>query len=81
LRIIFAMAEYRKGDAEAAQVEMARARKTIQAESQAGGQRGDAGVGFWYDWAFARILMQEAGALMNLNAAVGATTKHTKHTK
>ena len=67
LRILFAMAEYRKGNANEARSELAKARRTIRANSQVLRQRGNAGTGFWYDWAFARILLAEAEMLTGEN--------------
>jgi tetratricopeptide (TPR) repeat protein len=63
LRLILAMADFQMGDIEKAKSELAKARKTIQASPQTL-QRGNGQLGYWYDWAFARVLLREAEALM-----------------
>jgi hypothetical protein len=57
------MADFQMGDIEKAKSELAKARKTIQASPQTL-QRGNGQLGYWYDWAFARVLLREAEALM-----------------
>jgi hypothetical protein len=62
-RVILAMAEWRLGNSEDAQRELAGGRTRIEAEFKNGLFRGDAPEGFWFDWVFARILLVEAERL------------------
>ena len=63
LQIILAMSNYRLGKVTEARGELAQAGKTIQAVIQMR-SHGDNGVGYWYDWSFAGILLREATTLM-----------------
>ena len=62
-RVILAMAEWRLGNPGDAQRELASGRTRIEAEFKNGLFRGDAPEGFWFDWVFARILLDEAERL------------------
>jgi hypothetical protein len=41
----------------------------VEAKFQTGLDHGRAGVGYWFDWVFARHLLQEATALIEGNSA------------
>jgi hypothetical protein len=65
LRVILAMSCYRSGQTDEARSQLAQAREIIEDKFQRGLERGDNTMGFWYDWAFARILLQEATAMID----------------
>jgi hypothetical protein len=67
-KVILAMARYRLGRADEAQVQLAEARETIENRFRTGLDRGSGVQGFWFDWVFGRILLQEATSLMNPSA-------------
>jgi len=62
LRLISAMAKFQNEQISEARSELVRAREVIEAKFSSDSYAGDAGQGFWYDWAFARILEREAVA-------------------
>ncbi|MBN2162888.1 MAG: serine/threonine protein kinase [Pontiellaceae bacterium] len=62
--IVQAMAEYRQGEAGLAQRNLLFGRATIEAEFAQGLKEGNEESGYWYDWLIARLLLQEAEALM-----------------
>jgi serine/threonine protein kinase len=62
--VIQAMARYQLGEKELANLDLAKSRELINAEFKKGLGEGDGGVGFWYDWLFARILLREAELLI-----------------
>ncbi len=63
-RTILAMAYYRLGRAAEATDEWAKAQAILDERSQGGLTAGSPTQGFWFDWAFARILMREATTLL-----------------
>jgi serine/threonine protein kinase len=65
LRVILAMSCYRSGQTDEARSQLAQAREIIEDKFQRGLERGDNTMGSWYDWAFARILLQEATAMID----------------
>ncbi|HZI32455.1 MAG TPA: protein kinase, partial [Candidatus Binatia bacterium] len=75
LRLILAMAKFRMGNIKEAQSELTQARKIVQASPQVL-QRGNGQIGYWYDWAFARILLREAEAL--IEGGSGAASAQTQ---
>jgi hypothetical protein len=64
IRIILAMCNFRTGQTKTAGIELAQAREAINLKFQQNLNRGDGGVGYWYDWAFARVLLREAEGLI-----------------
>jgi len=58
--ILLAMADQRRGRTEDARAELSQGRELVDAKFKAGLERGDGELGFWFDWVFARILLQEA---------------------
>jgi serine/threonine protein kinase len=60
-----AMAYYHQGQTDEACAELAQARLLVDMKFKSGLDRGRAGYGFWFDWVYARQLVQEAGALVN----------------
>jgi len=64
-----AMAYYHQGQTSEACSELAQARQLIDAKFKSGLDRGRAGYGFWFDWVYARQLVQEAGAMVNCDGA------------
>jgi tetratricopeptide (TPR) repeat protein len=63
--ILLAMADQRRGRTEDARAELSQGRELVDAKFKAGLERGDGELGFWFDWVFARILLQEAERGMN----------------
>ena len=72
IRIIFAMCNSRTGQTNTARIELAKARDTIDLKFQLNLERGDARMGLWYDWLFARILLREANALIESSSRVNS---------
>jgi eukaryotic-like serine/threonine-protein kinase len=65
LQLVRAMTDYQLGKNETARTELALARRQIVNHFNADWEVGDGGKGFWFDWLFARILLDEATALIN----------------
>jgi hypothetical protein len=63
-RIILAMADWKLGRHAEAESELAQGRTIIEAKFAGDLGRGDARQGYWWDWVYARILMQEAAGLI-----------------
>ena len=64
-----AMAYYHQGQTGEACAELAQARQLIDVKFKSGLDRGRPGYGFWFDWVYARQVVQEAGALVNCDGA------------
>ena len=64
LRIILAMSFYQSGQKDEARSQLARGREVVESKFKRGLDRGNGSLGSWYDWVFARILLREAGALI-----------------
>jgi serine/threonine protein kinase len=62
--IIQAIACDQLNEREEARSELAQGRKLVEAEFAGALQEGSGASGFWYDWLFARILLREAGGLI-----------------
>jgi len=62
-QIILAMSNFRLGKNTEAFSELAQGRETIENEFQGGLERGDGEQGFWFDWVFGRIILNEAEKL------------------
>ncbi len=63
-RVILAMALHRLGRGGEALAELNASREIIEAKSRGRVDRGTPVQGFWFDWAFARILLREGAALI-----------------
>ncbi len=63
--VILAMASWKMHDFSVADSEYRLGRSAIEAKFTAGMDRGGAINGFWFDWLFARVLMQEAQGLFD----------------
>jgi serine/threonine protein kinase len=63
-----AMAYYQNGQTNEAGSELALGRQIIEAKFKSGLDRGKAGAGFWFDWIYARHLLQEATAMIGTDA-------------
>jgi hypothetical protein len=74
-RIIMAMSLHQLGQADDARLQLAKARNPIDQKFKNGLERGNAGLGMWYDWVFARILLREAEALIGGGSRVDAAPK------
>ncbi len=61
--LILAMSCYRSDDSEA-QDHLNQGRAMVEAKFRAGPDRGAPGIGMWYDWLFARVLLREAEGLI-----------------
>jgi hypothetical protein len=59
-KLILAMASFQVGRASEARVELAAAREIMAEHERARADRGSPIQGFWFDWAFARVLSREA---------------------
>ncbi len=64
IQLILAMADFQQGKSDAARTELAQAQGHIENEFKKGMQIGAGGEGFWFDWIFARIMQDEAMALI-----------------
>lgn len=64
VRLILAMASCRNGQLAEAREQLTEGRQLVEREFQSGLDRGMPGVGMWYDWVFARILLGEATKLV-----------------
>jgi serine/threonine protein kinase len=62
--IIQSMACYQLGESDKAKVELEQGRKLVETEFTNGLSAGNGGLGFWFDWLFARILLHEAEGMM-----------------
>jgi eukaryotic-like serine/threonine-protein kinase len=69
-RVILAMASQRLGQSAAARAELGAAREIIDTKFKIAMDRGSPVQGFWFDWIFARILVREATALLELPSSV-----------
>ncbi len=65
VRLILAMACHRSGDLQKAREYLAQGRTQVEGKFKAGLDRGEQGVGMWYDWVFARLLLREADGLIS----------------
>jgi serine/threonine protein kinase len=65
LQLVDAMAEYKLGHKEIARNQLTLAREQINIHFGKIWGVGDGGSGFWFDWLFARILLNEADTLIN----------------
>jgi tetratricopeptide (TPR) repeat protein len=70
-KVILAMAYYQLGRTDEARAQLTEARETIEDRFRTGLDRGSGVQGFWFDWAFGRILLREATSL--INASPGAS--------
>ncbi len=64
-----AMAYYHEGQTSEACAALAQARQLVDAKFKSGLDRGRPGYGFWFDWVYARQVVQEAGASVDCDAA------------
>jgi hypothetical protein len=73
LHLIQAMACQQNGQGSDACSELAQGRQLIEEKFKGDLDRGQAGVGFWFDWVFARQLLREASALVNCSPVPSET--------
>jgi eukaryotic-like serine/threonine-protein kinase len=66
VRGILAMVHFRLGRPEASRAELAEARALLATYDDWPKDRGSPVHGFWFDWAFARLLLREASTLVEL---------------
>ncbi len=62
--VILAMVNQKLGKTESARVELTKARQIIQTKYESPMDRGTPSQGFWFDWQFAHILLQQASTLI-----------------
>ena len=67
--IIQSMACYQLGESDKSRIELEQGRKMVEAEFAGGLTAGNGGLGFWFDWLFARILLHEAEGMMDKPSA------------
>ena len=65
-QIVLAMSHYQTGKADQARSELAQARQKVEEQFKKSPMDGG-----WFDWVFARILLREAGALIEKTPSVG----------
>ena len=63
-RVILAMSDYQLGKTSEARLELAQAREKIENQFKGQLDRGTPVQGFWFDWVFAQILLNEAISLI-----------------
>jgi serine/threonine protein kinase len=62
--VILAMVNQKLGKTDAARIEFTKARQIIETKYESPMDRGTPSQGFWFDWQFAHILLQEASTLI-----------------
>jgi tetratricopeptide (TPR) repeat protein len=67
-RVILAMSYHLLGRDEEARAELAAGRETIESKFKGRMDSGTPVQGFWFDWAFARILLHEAATLIEVSS-------------
>jgi len=67
--LILAMADYQRGHNGEALAELAQGRQSVETRFRAGLDHGKAEASYWFDWVFARRLLQEASALIDGDSA------------
>ena len=73
LHTILAMAYYHLGQTDDAGTELAQGRQLIDAKFKVGLDHGQAGIGLWFDWVYARHLWREAASLVGDGSAPAGT--------
>jgi hypothetical protein len=68
LHIMLAMVDYQRGQASAACSELAQGTEVVKVKFNSELERGKSGGGYWYDWVFAKHLLQEATELIDCNS-------------
>jgi serine/threonine protein kinase len=68
LHATLAMAFFHQGQTNDACAELAQSRQLVDAKFASGLDHGQSGVGFWFDWVYARHLSREAAALINCDS-------------
>jgi hypothetical protein len=68
LHLIQAMAEYQRGESSEADSELMQQRLLVEAKFRAGLDRGRSDAGYWFDWFFASILLEEATSLIDASS-------------
>ncbi len=70
VHLILAMADYqRENNSEAALAELAQGGQSVETRFRAGLDRGKGEASYWFDWVYARHLLQEASALIDRDSA------------
>ena len=64
VHLILAMADYQRGHHAEALAELALGRQLVETKFRAGLNHSRGEVSFWFDWVYARHLLQEATALI-----------------
>jgi tetratricopeptide (TPR) repeat protein len=64
VQLILAMTCFRSGQETEARKYLAEGRVAVERRFEAGLDRGMSGIGMWYDWLFARVLLREADGLI-----------------
>jgi len=67
-----AMALFHQGQTEEACQELAQSRQWVEGKFKTPLDHGRAGAGFWFDWIYARRLLQEASDLINCDGQPAA---------
>jgi serine/threonine protein kinase len=73
LHIIVAMAYYQRGEIKGAVSELAEGRELVETKFKSELGHGRADLGYWFDWVFASLLLQEATALIDGNSTLPNT--------
>ena len=72
LHSVMAMALFHQGQTEEACQELAQSRQWVEGKFKTPLDHGRAGAGFWFDWIYARRLLQEASDLINCDGQPAA---------
>jgi hypothetical protein len=67
--LILAMADYQRDHNSEAQAELAQGGQSVETRFRVGLDRGKAEASYWFDWVYARHLLQEASALIDRDSA------------
>jgi hypothetical protein len=69
MHLILAMADYKRDHNSEALAELAQGGQSVEIRFRAGLDRGKAEASYWFDWVYARHLLQEASALIDRDSA------------
>ena len=73
VHLILAMADYQRDHNSEALAELAQGGQSVETRFRVGLDRGKAEASYWFDWVYARHLLQEASALIDRDSAPPAT--------
>ncbi|MGH8024079.1 MAG: serine/threonine protein kinase, partial [Limisphaerales bacterium] len=68
-KVILAMTDFQAGNESQGRLELAQGRQIIESQFENGLEIGDGEQGFWFDWVFGRILLDEAQRLADRSSS------------